>query len=333
MGVTIKDIAARAQVSYSTVSRALAGHPDINHQTRERIKKYASELGYTPNALAKGLVTKSTKTLGLVLPDIANPFFTSVAQGIEDAAHRHGYQVFLCNTNWEQEREAAYLKRLYGNRVDGIVIAPASDVIEHIMDMNSKVPVVFAAYKPKDYVCSYVVTDNFKSAFIAVEYLIKLGHRRIAYIGGKKDDSTNIERFNGYVHALNEHGLEVCSDYVLNGHYTESSGYALTQKLLLSSNLPTAVLAGNDMIALGVLQAIDEFGLMVPKDISVIGIDDIAYAALQRIELTTIHQSKSQIGEMCVEILISMIQVPKCRQAVYRVLEPSLVLRKTCKGL
>lgn len=333
MSVTIKDIAREAKVSYATVSRALSGHAEISEETRERIRKLAKEMGYMPNAVAKGLVTRSTRTLGLIIPDITNPFFPEVAQGIEDSASRNGYQVFLCNSNWDIKKENEYLDKLYGSRVDGIVIAPVSDVISHIMDINGKIPVIFAAYKPQCENCNYVVTDDFSSAAIAVEYLIKLGHRKIAFIGGEQGTSTDVGRFEGYLSTMDKYGIPVDSRYIKHGQFKQSSGYRLTKAMLTEHELPTAVLAGNDIIALGVIQAIEEFGLKVPKDVSVIGIDDISYAALDKIQLTTVYQPKYQIGELCVELLLKKKRSFNTDEYFKKIIEPTLVIRKTCTGV
>lgn len=334
MSVTIKDIAREAKVSYATVSRALSDHPEISVKTKERIRELAKKMGYTPNAIAKGLVTKNTHTLGLIIPDITNPFFPEVAQGIEDCANRNGYQVFLCNSNWNVQKENDYLQKLYSNRVDGIIIAPVSDYISHLMNnISKKIHLVFAAYKPQDHNCNYVVTDDFKSAQIAVEYLIKLGHRKIAFIGGQQYNSTNIGRVSGYEDTLRKYNIPVDSCYVKHGQFKQSSGYQLTRELLMSHELPTAILAGNDIIALGVIQAIEDFGLKVPKDISVVGFDDITYASLNKIQLTTVFQPKYDIGTLCVELLVDKIQNPDNKEAICKIVEPKLVIRKTCAGV
>jgi LacI family transcriptional regulator len=333
MSVTIKDIAREANISYSTVSRALAGHPQINAEVRNKIVKIAKDMGYTPNALAKGLVTKSTNTIGLILPDITNPFFPEVAQGVEDCANRHGYQVFLCNSNWSVKREKEYLYKLYSSRVDGIVISPASDELTHIVDSQFQVPTVLAAQKPQGIAYNYVTVDDFKSACIAVEYLIKLGHRKIAYIGGLLNTNSGIERFQGYKNTLEKNNIPIIPNYIMHGEYTQASGYQLAKNMLLNHELPTAIVAGNDITALGIIQAIEEYGLNVPKDISVIGFDDISFASLDKIQLTTVYLPKYTIGEKSVELLIKKIQNPSDKFGEARILEQKLMVRKTCRGI
>lgn len=334
MSVTIKDIAREANISYSTVSRALAGNPQVNEESRNKILKLANDMGYTPNALAKGLVTKSTYTIGLIITDITNPFFPEVAQGVEDCANRNGYQVFLCNSNWSVQREKEYLYKLYSSRVDGIVISPASDDLSHIVDSQFQVPIVFAAQKPQSNGCNYVTVDHFKSATIAVEYLVKLGHKKIAYIGGLLSTNSGIDRFNGYKSILKKYNIPMIANYIIHGGYTQASGYQFAKELLLlNQELPTAIVAGNDITALGIIQAIEEYGLKVPSDISVIGFDDISFASLDKIQLTTVYLPKYAIGEESMEVLIQKIQNPKDTEGKHRILEPKLIVRKTCRGL
>ncbi|WP_094548425.1 LacI family DNA-binding transcriptional regulator [Petroclostridium xylanilyticum] len=329
MSVTIKDIAKVANVSYATVSRALSNHPEVSDKTKKRIQDLAKAMGYTPNAIARGLVTKNTHTIGLIIPDITNPFFPEVAQGIEDCANRNGYQVFLCNSNWQLNKEKEYLKALYEKRVEGIVIGPVSNDVSHLLDtVNKNVPLVFAAYKPQIEECNYVATDDYKSAVIAMEYLIKLGHRKIAFIGGQHK-----VRLNGYIDILQKYNIPVMPSYIKYGQFKQESGYQMAKELLIENEIPTAILAGNDIIALGVIQAIEEFGLSVPNNISVVGFDDISFAALDKIQLTTVFQPKYKIGELCVEILLDKIKNPDNHKFVHKILEPKLIIRKTCKGI
>lgn len=334
MSITIKDIAKEANVSYATVSRALSGHPEISEGTKAKIRTLAKEMGYTPNAIAKGLVTKNTQTIGLIIPDITNPFFPEVAQGIEECASNYGYQVFLCNSNWDIEKEKNYLMKLCSSRVDGIVIAPVSDNISHILDVSRNLPLVFAAYNPMSENCNYVVTDDFKSSEMAVNYLARLGHTKIAYVGGPKGNSTNIGRINGFNAAMGKNNISINENYIKYGQFKQINGYELTNELLINNyQLPTAIIAGNDIIALGVIQAIEDFGLKVPKDISVIGFDDISYASLHKIELTTVYQPKNEIGQLCTELLIEKIKCTENKEPKYNILEPKIIIRKTCMGL
>lgn len=329
----MKDIARAANVSCATVSRALSGKPGTCKETREYIKALAKEMNYTPNSIARGLVTKCTKTLGFVVADITNPFFSELAQGFEEQASKNGYGVFLCNTGWDLEKEKKYLKNLLSNRVDGIAIAPVSDEISHIMEIDKDIPTVFAAYRPHVKESSFVATDDSKSATMAVEYLIKIGHRRIAYIGGQANKNTNIDRFNGYRTTMEKHQIRIDNNYIANGEFSMSSGYNLAKKLLIHQEPPTAIVAGDDLIALGVIQAIEEFGLSVPQNISVLGFDDISYASLYKIRLTTVRQPIRMIGEVCMDIILKKLKDPEENYHVRKIMNSELIIRKTCRGI
>ncbi len=333
MSVTIKDIAKRANVSYATVSRALSDHPEISGETKKKILALASDMGYTPNAIAKGLVTKNTRTLALLIPEISNPFFPELAQGIEDYANTNGYQVFLCNSNWNIQKEKEYLNKLYSSRVDGIVITPVSDDISHIIGSNLKIPMVFAAFRPQNPDISYVAIDDYKASYMAIEYFIKLGHKKIAFAGGLLSNSSQFLRLTAYKDILSKHHLPIDPRYIVHGQFTISSGYNLAKELLMVEELPTAILCGNDIVALGVIQAIEEFGLNVPKDVSVIGFDDIPYASLNKIQLTTVYQPKYEIGGLCIDLLMNKIRNKEAGNDLFHVIEPKLIIRKTCKGI
>lgn len=333
MSITIKDIAKEAGVSYATVSRALSNHPEINEETKRRILQLADRMGYQPNAIAKGLVTKSSHTLGLIIPDITNPFTSEVAQGVEDYASQKGYQVFLCNCNWNVRREKDHLSRLRSNRVDGIVVMPISDDLSHITEHMSSIPTVFAGYRPIISESSFITTDDFRNSALAMEYLVKLGHRKIAYIGGPESSSVDIARFHSYRSILGKYNIPIHRRYIVHGQFDIRSGYEHGKHMLGQQELPTAVLAGNDLVALGIIQAVEEFGLNVPADISVIGFDDITYSSLNKIQLTTVHQPKYEIGKRSAGLLIDKIQNPEDKKDTHVILESKLVIRKTCRGI
>jgi LacI family transcriptional regulator len=327
---TIKDVAKKAGVSYATVSRALNNHPEINEETRKKIVKISSEMGYQPNAIAQGLVKKETKTIGLLIPDITNPFFPEVARGVEDAANMEGYSVFLCNTNWSEEQEERYLEVLMQKQVDGIIIGPSSERTSHIkkvFHLGIK-PAVFISRI--DYSNSTsILIDNINGARIAVEHLINKGHQKIAFIGGLKDAYSNQDRLLGYKNALEVNGIPINQEYILNGDFKRESGHHTTQKVLQANPRPTAIFAANDMLALGAIQAIKEEGLAIPGDISVVGFDDIGFAALPEIQLTTIAQPKYDMGRLA---FLTLLDQMKGGDGVINkriLLNPELIVRKT----
>ncbi|GAW92364.1 LacI family DNA-binding transcriptional regulator [Calderihabitans maritimus] len=331
MTVTIKDIAKRAGVSYSTVSRALNNRPEVNEKTRREIQKLAEEMGYRPNAIARGLVTQKTGTLGLVIPDITNPFFPEVARGAEEEADRRGYNVFLCNTAWDLEKEQRYLEALVSKRVDGIILSSASEDSEYVARLaRSGPPLILINRVLKQVNTNYVVIDNIRGAYMVVEHLLDLGHRRIAYIGGPEKLEPSRERFEGYRLALAARGVDIDPLLVRYGKFKKEDGYRNACVLLEDPALrPTAIFAANDILALGVIQAARDLGLQVPEQLSVVGFDDIPFVSYGEIRLTTVAQPKYAMGEMAAKILLDEIQNASKQQKKHVVLQPELVIRNS----
>ena len=295
-------------VSCATVSRALNDHPEINVITKEKIKEIAQQMGYTPNAVARGLVKKNTEMIALLIPDITNPFYPEVARGVEDYARENGYCVFLCNTNWDEENEQKYLTILKERRVDGIIIAPVStDTIDYVSDSKLDIPVVYIGSRVDCNKSNYVVIDDFKAGYMATEYLMKLGHSNIAFIGGHDKSTSHIDRINGYKQALKENRLEADINSIKGYSFKKESGYGTFLKMVKNRKVPTAIVAENDIIALGIMEAAEKHGYDVPKDISIIGIDDIEFGSLPKINLTTVAQPKFDIGRKSADILLDLI--------------------------
>lgn len=329
MAVTIKDIAKVAGVSYATVSRALNDHPEINVITKEKIKEIAQQMGYTPNAVARGLVKKNTEMIALLIPDITNPFYPEVARGVEDYARENGYCVFLCNTNWDEENEQKYLTILKERRVDGIIIAPVStDTIDYVSDSKLDIPVVYIGSRVDCNKSNYVVIDDFKAGYMATEYLMKLGHSNIAFIGGHDKSTSHIDRINGYKQALKENRLEADINSIKGYSFKKESGYGTFLKMVKNRKVPMAIVAENDIIALGIMEAAEKHGYDVPKDISIIGIDDIEFGSLPKINLTTVAQPKFDIGRKSADILLDLISGSADSKQI--ILEPFLIVRGTC---
>ena len=204
MRATIKDIAAKANISYSTVSRALNNKYGVDPGTREKVLHIADEINYLPNAIARGLVNKQTNTIGLVIPDLRNPFFPEVASGIGESAAENGYNVFLCDSNWSKEREEEYIKLLAERRVDGLIVAPIGNSIDGLTAiMKDMLPVVYVSRAPENTNHSYVVIDNVRGGFLATKHLIESGYESIGFIGATEDSATYAERYMGYQRVLN----------------------------------------------------------------------------------------------------------------------------------
>lgn len=327
MSVTIIDIAERIGVSYTTVSRALNGKKGVSEKTRQRIIEEAKKMGYQPNAIARGLVSKSTNTIGLIIPDITNPFFPDVARGVEDASRKVNYNVFLCNSNWDKVREREILEALRQNRVDGIIINPNSyGNVEFLAQLG--IPVVYLNTKVDDGESTYIGIDNVKGAMIATEHLIECGYQRIAYIGGTVKSYSNNQRVKGYLTALENQGIEKDQSIIVNGKFETESGYEITKKLLASDNPPDAVFAGNDIIALGVLQCAQEMNLDIPGKFGIVGFDDIYTSSLPQIQLTTVAMPKYFLGKKAFEMLLDKLNSEESGVAQY-VIKPKLIVRKT----
>jgi LacI family transcriptional regulator len=331
MPITIKDIAKIAGVSYATVSRALNNHPEVSLKTKERILSIAQEHGYSPNEIARGLVKQSTNTIGLLVPDISNPFFPEVAKGVEEKAMSNDYHVFLCNTDWDSKKEIDYITTLRDKRVGGIIIAPTSiETYKKIKELNLSVPVVFIGSKSDEKDINYVVIDNEKAGFIAAEYLISLGFSEIAYLCGSENSVANSDRLTGYNKAIESHNLDSWIYNMKGSSFRRESGYRAASEAIKSGSLPQALICANDIVAISAIEAFENNGYDVPADISVMGFDDIAYAALHKINLTTVAQPKYEIGSLAAQIILDKVGNPSGIGEKIT-LEPALVKRGTCK--
>ena len=332
---TIKDIAKLAGVSHTTVYRALNDKPRISDSTKERIISIAREFNYQPNAVAQSLVLGRTKTLGLVITTIVNPFYPELARGIEDAARSLGYNIILCCTNFDISLEKQYIDMLRSRGVDGIIFTSA-----HIHDPNitrlvrDHFPLVLVNRRVygdpmMDYI-DYVVVGNAKGGFLAVEHLIKMGHKRIGVISGSRGSSPAVERLEGARRAFTEYGLDPGELLVLEGDFLKSSGYEAAREFLAAGDPPSAIFGINDYMALGALEAVLDSGLRVPEDIALIGFNDIEFTSLKAIDLTTIGQKKYEMGSIAVHTLLERIEGGDRDKARQITLEPDLIIRRSC---
>jgi LacI family transcriptional regulator len=334
--VTIKDIARLAKVSHTTVSRALNNQSRIRDDTKEKILSIARELNYHPNFIAKSLVMRRTKTLGLIITTIVNPFYNELAQGIEATARGLGYNIILCCSHSDLAVEEQYIDMLRSKGVDGIILTSA-----HMEDPNvgrladEEFPIMLVnrrAYHPvvKEKV-DYVGVDNVLGGEMAVAHLIKLGHRKIGVIGGSSESSVGYERVEGGKKALAAYGLAAENNYFLVGDFLKESGYAGGKRFLGMSDPPTAVFAANDYMAMGAYQAFLEEGRRVPEDIALIGFNDIEFSSMKGIELTTIGQKKFEMGALAVKTLVEKIESGMTNPSTKEILlKPELIIRKTC---
>ncbi len=336
MRATIKDIAAKANVSYSTVSRALNNKYGVDPDTREKVLRIADEINYLPNAIARGLVNRQTNTIGLVIPDLRNPFFPEVASGIGEAAAENGYNVFLCDSNWSKEREENYIKLLAERRVDGLIVAPIGNSIDGLKTiMKGMLPVVYVSRTPENTNHSYVVIDNIRGGFLATKHLIESGYESIGFIGATEDSATSDERYMGYQTAFKQYSMLIDNNFIRNGDFKQKSGYDILQKMIHNNAYPRSLFAVNDLLALGAIQAAKDAGLGVPEDIAVVGFDDIPIASLREVQLTTIIQPKFEMGRIAFDMLLEAIESSEEDHSGEKgrkvILEPELVVRKSSR--
>ena len=312
MSVTLNDIAEMAGVSVSTVSRVLSGKAEqyrISESTCARVERTAGELNYRPNHLARGLRLNKTNTIGLIAPDISNPFFAAIIKRVQSLAHGLGYSLFVCNTDENLDLEIEHVNLLFKNRVDGLIAMPVGQAFHHFADWQEKgLPLVLLDRCFDDFHASSVVVDNYSGAYEAVKHLIEHGHQHIGMIQGLPGTYTNTERVRGYRDALRDHGLPVDESLIVGSDFREENGYIETKLLLNREVPPTALFATSDLITLGVLQVLDDEGLEVPRDVSVLTFDDFDFAPYLRCPLTAVRQPKGVMGEMAVKLLMGQLR-------------------------
>jgi LacI family transcriptional regulator len=311
--VTVREVARRAGVHPGTVSRVL--NPERRHlisdETALRVERAAQELGYGVNRIARGLRTRRSSTIGVLIPDLTNPLFPPMVRGIEDYLHPIGYTALLTNTDSDPEREISGLEALTGRQVDGFIIAPTGSTVEKVEGMiEEEIPVVLVNRSVPN-VRGYAVTpDDRRGATAAVDHLVSLGHRTIAHVAGPKATSPGQERYRGFLEAMREHGLdeEAKSLVAFADRFTGGAGVAPTRELLERSVPFTAVFATNDLIALDVIDVLREAGMRCPRDVSVIGFNDMPFADRFNPPLTTIHYSHYEMGHRAAELLMGQIK-------------------------
>lgn len=331
--VTIKDVAKAAGVSYSTVSRALTGSPEISEETRSRILQICKEMNYTVNTVARSMVKKSTKLLGMIIPSVNNPFMSELAYHIDRQARARGYNIILCNSSRDPEQERELFELMIGRQVDGILLSPAGmESYEKLYPYLSRIPTVFIGENLREMPESYVSVDNFRGAQMGVEYLYKLGHREILYFGRRRGSTTHQLRAEGYAAACEHYGL---TPHYCNNSFSSSSikyGYQLAKQLFSQELRYTAIFAATDTNALGIMQAAEEVNIRIPGDLSLLGFDNIRDASLPRIGLSTIEQPKKMLASVAVETLLDKIQNDRDGYS-HRILSPALVERTSCAPL
>ena len=313
-----------------TVSRVINNSGYISQETRQRVEQAIAELGYVPNALARGLRFKQTKTLALVLTDITNPFFTTLARGVEDTASEQGFSVMFCNTDESEEKEASYLNVLVQKQVDGVLLVPAQSAPESVTFLRERgVRFVVLDRRIPGTDADTVRGDSEQGAYALVRHLLELGHRRIAALSGPQAVSTASDRVAGYQRALAESGLTPEPALVRYGSFTQESGCTMARAALALPQPPTALFTGNNFIAIGALRAVREAGLRVPDDLSLVTFDDLPAAAVIDPFLTVAAQPAYEMGRRATALLLERLAEggPPAPQEI--VLPAELIVRRS----
>lgn len=309
---TIYDVAKKAGVSIATVSRVLNNSIHVSEKTKQKVKTAIEELNYTPNILASALTKKSTLTIGLLIPDISNPFFSELSRGVEDACNDFGFNTVICNTDYSLQKEAAYINLLRQKSVDGFVITTAhyndKNVIQLIKDRIPMVLLDRNIERSDAYDIDLVLSDNIGGGYLATKHLIQLGHKNIACFLGPPEIEVNVEREKGYIKAMKEAKLTINPSLVAYGDFKLEFGYKKTIELLNRHIIPTAFFAANDLIAVGIIRALKSVGLSVPSDISVVGFDDTIFAEIIDPPLTSVNQPIREMGYHATKLLIKKLR-------------------------
>lgn len=305
---TMKDVAREAGVSLGTVSNVFNGLSTVSQKNRKKVLDAVEKLKFIPNTAARSLKTNSSKSFGLSIPSIGNPFYPELARGVEDAANASGYSVFLCNNDRELSKEKSYIRALLEKNVDGIILVKPKITKEEMAGIREKCSVVVldvdsALHKRED----VINVDNFNGVIGAMELLYAHQHRRIAFIAGNLESKSSLDRLDAYTHFLEQKNLPMDPSLIKSGDFDWQSGYRAALEALRAPNPPTAIFAANDLMAIGAMKAIREMRLHIPEDISVIGFDDIDMAALCTPQLTTVRQPKYELGLRSVEMLIKRL--------------------------
>ncbi|MBC7320512.1 LacI family DNA-binding transcriptional regulator [bacterium] len=328
--VSIIDVAQKAGVSPATVSRVLNKTARVSPELTKKVLSAVNELNYVPDPFAHGLKTKRTKSIGLIISDITNPFFPELARGVEDYVSSVGYSLILCNTDAKVENEKRYVELLLNKRIDGLMFTSlrvGEDVIKSLL--SDGVPCVLVGRKPENIEgLIYVVTDNYKGGCIAGEYLFKLGHKRFVHVSGPLDNSAGRERLAGFIDALKKHKVKGKNIKVIEGDFTMEGGYRSAREILRLNPLPTAIFFANDAMAIGALQRFWEEKISIPDVFSIVGFDNIKVSSLVSPPLTTISQEIYKIGQLSARELIKIIEGEKGEPIV---LEPKLIERRSCR--
>ncbi|MYL53851.1 substrate-binding domain-containing protein [Pontibacillus yanchengensis] len=332
---TIKDVAKTANVSISTVSRVLNNSGYTSQETKDRVYQAVEKLKYQKNMVAAAMINKHTATLGLIIPDIKNIFYGDLTRSVEDTAHKYGYNVILCNTDNDLNKEREYVEFLIQKGVDGIIFSTPEVEdrnIKELVKAKPELPVIVLGSEVSGVKVDEVLVNNFQGAYMATEHLIELGHENIGYISGQPQSYSTSERQQGYESALRDFGIEPKPHYVMKDEFKVESGYQQGKEMLAREDRPTAIFAGNDAIGVGVYQAARELELRIPEDVSVVGFDDSQYAEIVYPTLTTVRTPIVQMGDKAVQLAVQLSEDERNFKETIT-FEPTLTERNSTRAL
>ncbi len=327
---TIHEVAKRAGVGSITVSRVINHSGYISQETRERVEKAIAELGYVPNTLARSLRSRRTHTVGLMATDITNPFFTTLARGVEDTANEAGYTVIFCNTDESAAKEAKYLDVLLQKQVDGLLFVPSQSHASAIQQIQKHgTPVVVLDRRVPTVDVDTVRCDSVDGAYQLTRYLVSLCHTQIAMMSGALGVSTADDRVTGYRKALEEAGIAMVDGYIFRGDFSPESGYAMTRQAINLPLRPTALIAANNFITIGAMKALQEAGMDVPDDIALVGFDDLPPTMVTFPFFTVVSQPAYEMGTRAMKILLDRLEGKEMEMAQEIILPTQLIVRRS----
>jgi LacI family transcriptional regulator len=327
--VTIFDIAKKAKVSVVTVSRLLNNPGIVSSRTSAKIYGIMEELNYQPSQIARSMVSKRTNTIGVIMPDIKNTLFNNWFRFIEDYATSHGFNLLLCNTDEDAVKELNYIRLLQSQRVDGIIIAPGNkESVEYLLKSNMRFVLFDRLYEFSK--INYVTTDHYQGAFDATEYLVKLGHKKIAVLRGSGALYPDTQRYSGFEDAMKKHKLKIYPELILNCNFTEEIACKKAPDLFKHPDKPTAVFSFNSLMTTGIIKAFQRMEISVPENISLLSFDEIPGQEIFKPKITHINQPVNSLGEETISALINMIKHPDKKKRTKISLKPRLVIGDSC---
>lgn len=331
---TIKDVAKLAGVSTTTVSHVINRTRYVAESTQKAVWSAVEQLNYSPSAVARSLKVNSTKSIGMIVTTSQAPYFAEIILAVENYCYQQGYSLLLCNTQNHFEKIRDNLEVLAKKRVDGVLVMCSEYTVDSLdlLENFSMLPMVVMDWGPNNPKTDIIHDNSFTGGYLATKYLLTCGHRQIAIISGDLNKTTAQARYQGFLSALAEQGITAKSEWIKEGHFEPEDGYECMQQILALSERPTAIFCCNDTMALGAMSAINQAGLSVPNDFSVIGYDDIHSSRYYSPPLTTVHQSKVRLGQMAIDLLLQRIE-DKSRTPATIQMQPELVIRKSVKKI